>query len=290
MASPCASGGTGAARVMISNVAATAATKTRRAVDCSRTSRPHSLSAMITTTASSAEKYSVGSASTPHTNSGSRTRAVSRRCLSTFGLFHLLPGAAEATLAADIRGQGLVAGPRIEIGPEGIGEVQYRIGEMPQQKIADALFAAGADEEIGLGQTVQGELALEQVGGDVGGAKFAGLDACAEPARRLRHVPAPAVIGGDHQREAGVLLRQRLGGSDLRLHARFEGLALPHHLEAHVVLVQFLGLALLRSDEQLHQQAHLVLRAAPVFAAEGEQGEDLDALFPAGAHHLPHHL
>src|SRR3569623_3712770 len=108
---------------------------------------------------------------------------------------------------------------------------------MPQQKIADALFAAGADEEIGLRQTVQSELALKQVGGDGGGAKFAGLDACAEAARRLRHVPASTVIGGHHQGEAGVVLRQRLGGGDLRLQAWIESLALPHHLEAYVVLV-----------------------------------------------------
>src|SRR5579871_1110880 len=39
-----------------------------------------------------------------------------------------------------------------EIGPQGRGEDQLGIGALPQQKIADALFAAGPDQQVGVGQ------------------------------------------------------------------------------------------------------------------------------------------
>src|SRR3569832_2233616 len=78
-------------------------------------------------------------------------------------LLHLFTGAAEAALTSRIGFQGLVERARVEIGPQGIGEIQLGIGEVPQQKIADALFTAGANEEIGLGQAVQFKLALEQL-------------------------------------------------------------------------------------------------------------------------------
>ncbi len=38
-----------------------------------------------------------------------------------------------------------------EIGPEFIDENKFRIGALPQQEIRNALFAAGADEQVGIG-------------------------------------------------------------------------------------------------------------------------------------------
>src|SRR2546422_4204174 len=35
-----------------------------------------------------------------------------------------------------------------ELGPQAIGEVQLRIGHLPEQEVADAHLAAGADEKV----------------------------------------------------------------------------------------------------------------------------------------------
>src|SRR5260370_16028126 len=45
-----------------------------------------------------------------------------------------------------------------EIGPKRLGDVNFRVGDLPQQEIADAHLAAGADDQIGIGQGVGVEI------------------------------------------------------------------------------------------------------------------------------------
>ena len=40
----------------------------------------------------------------------------------------------------------------IEVGPEGGYDVDLSVGELPQEKVAEAHFATSADYEIGIGQ------------------------------------------------------------------------------------------------------------------------------------------
>ena len=39
-----------------------------------------------------------------------------------------------------------------EIGPEGLGDVNFRIRELPEKEIAEPHFTARANDEIGIGQ------------------------------------------------------------------------------------------------------------------------------------------
>jgi len=57
--------------------------------------------------------------------------------------------------------------------------------------------------------------------------------------------------------------------------------------DAHAVAVQRLDLAAEGAHEQFHQQAHFQRRPLPVFLAEGEQGQHLDAETVAGADDAP---
>src|SRR5258706_13136328 len=74
----------------------------------------------------------------------------------------LLAGASEAAFAPPVRGERRFERGTVEIGPERVGEVQLGIRELPEQEIADALLAAGANEQVGLGSIVH-----RQVGGQV---------------------------------------------------------------------------------------------------------------------------
>ena len=47
---------------------------------------------------------------------------------------------------------------RVEVGPQRVGEVELGVGELPQQEIADALLAAGADEEVRLRRVAHREI------------------------------------------------------------------------------------------------------------------------------------
>ena len=54
----------------------------------------------------------------------------------------------------------------IEIGPEGFGNEDFGVGNLPEEEIADAHFAAGADEEIGIGKIGGVEMAGQIFFGD----------------------------------------------------------------------------------------------------------------------------
>ena len=57
--------------------------------------------------------------------------------------------AAFALLEIDQRFEQARAG---EIGPESFGDVDFGVGDLPEQEIADAHFAAGANQQVGIGQ------------------------------------------------------------------------------------------------------------------------------------------
>src|SRR3972149_1668332 len=71
--------------------------------------------------------------------------AISRAVLR---LFELFAGAPEAPLAPVVgRECGFERGA-VEVRPQRIGEMQLGIGKLPEQKVAHALLAAGADEQV----------------------------------------------------------------------------------------------------------------------------------------------
>ena len=49
----------------------------------------------------------------------------------------------------------------VEVGPEGFGDEDFGVGDLPEEEIADAHFAAGANQEIGIGKIGCVEMAGE---------------------------------------------------------------------------------------------------------------------------------
>src|SRR5450759_1626423 len=88
--------------------------------------------------------------------------AVMMRCLSISGSARrgpqLFAGPAEAALALLIGSDGCGECFAIEVRPQQVGEIELRIGKLPQQKVADSMFAAGADEQIRLGRVSHGQI------------------------------------------------------------------------------------------------------------------------------------
>jgi hypothetical protein len=141
-------------------------------------------------------------------------------------------------------------------------------------------FAAGADQQVGIGCERQREVPRDVVFGQ---RRRAGAGALlGRAARRLGDVPAAAVIGAYREVEPGVVpgLELRLG--DLAAQLRVEGRHVADHADPDAELDQLADLAPQRADEQLHQRRHLVGGTAPVLGTEREQRQVLDAAFPAG--------
>jgi len=182
----------------------------------------------------------------------------------------------EAPLAASEVGQCLLEIGQGELRPQARAEMQLRISQIPQQKIADALLPARADEQIRLRQPGERELGSEILLGDVLGAHAAAGAVARCFLRRLDDVPAAAVAHRHLELQPRVGGGTGFGGGDARLQAYPEVAALADEAHAHGFLVQLIDLAVERLDKQTHEAADFLCRPSPVLAREGEQRERLD--------------
>src|SRR5688572_12609263 len=91
-------------------------------------------------------------------SSGRSARGDTRHALSGLKLF---AGTTEPALTVCIGTDRLVERRSVEIWPQGFGEIELGIRELPQKKVADALFAARADEKIRLGRVAHREIRRE---------------------------------------------------------------------------------------------------------------------------------
>ena len=98
-----------------------------------------------------------------------------------------------------------------EVRPEQVGEIQLGIGQLPQQEIADAVLATGADAQVGQRQVARCQARLQQFGGDVFRAQMPGLHFTRQALGGLGDIPLTTVVGGDLQDEAIAACGQRLG-------------------------------------------------------------------------------
>src|SRR5262245_46493942 len=80
-----------------------------------------------------------------------------------------------------------------EVGPQRVDKHQLGIGALPQQEIADALLAAGADQQVGIGHARRQEFTLEALFVDGVRRQFARGDLPGEASGRLQDLVARAV-------------------------------------------------------------------------------------------------
>ena len=75
--------------------------------------------------------------------------------------FNLGLGLTVATLALLVVVDSLVEVFVAKVGPQQVGEIELGIGCLPEQEVADTQFAAGTDEEVGVGIVAGGEVATQ---------------------------------------------------------------------------------------------------------------------------------
>src|SRR5215204_3144282 len=99
------------------------------------------------------------------TASGIPTSATRTRCVISDAPFRAggAPGSAgrdtsEAPLALLVVTDGAEERLPVEVRPEDGGDVQLRVGDLPEHEVGDAVLAGGTDEEVGVGDGGGGEL------------------------------------------------------------------------------------------------------------------------------------
>ena len=203
------------------------------------------------------------------------------------GFFQLLAGPPEAALPLAIPVDRRVELPGVEVRPQRRSEVKLGVGELPKQEIADALLAAGADEQIGLGRVIEREIRSQLI---LRKAVLGQRPAANQLRQRLHQVPAPAVVGGDGERKTRIGRGQLLGPARELDDPRPERRDIADDLQPHLVPVQAFGLLLQGGHEQLLERRNLFGRPAPVLRAERKQGKVFDAALAARARDPAHRL
>src|SRR5271170_2522432 len=122
-----------------------------------------------------------------------RIRRSRPRCRSSRPTGASVADAAITPLAPAKLGDRLFQVFLAEIRPQRVDEHQLGVGTLPQHEIADALLAAGADQQVGIGHARRQQLALESILVDAIGGELAGCDLPGEAADGLQDLGTRAI-------------------------------------------------------------------------------------------------
>src|SRR5678816_4257307 len=151
---------------------------------------------------------------------GNRTSAESTRVRLLSPAFCLLPSAFASSprhrrlldpsvppIALLVGDYGLEQMGHAEVGPQRVGDPDLRVGDLPQQEVADAHLAARADQQVRIGLAAGVEVRRK--------ARFIDLirseSVADDPFRRFDDLGAAAVVQRDVEEHARVGRRLRLG-------------------------------------------------------------------------------
>jgi len=152
------------------------------------------------------------------------------------------------------------------------------------------LLAAGADDQVGIGDVRRVKEAGKAVRRDVVRLEFAvGDELRGALGRAHDFLPGP-VVEGDDQCQVGVIFGEFFGFGEQPRDVGFEPFTLADDAHAHAAFVQLRQIVADEAAQQPHQFADFACGPRPVLGAEGEDGDDLDADFAGGADRASHRL
>ena len=167
--------------------------------------------------------------------------------------------------------------PLVEIGPGGVGYPQLGIADLPEEEVAHAHLAGGADEEVGIGHSGGVErpteaFLVDRLGIEAPCAHFTG-----QASRGLDNLGAGTVV--DRQAELHPVVAGRQFGGPVEGGERLRGepFTAPDHRQPDALLHEEPPLLDDILLEEAHQEGELGLRAPPVLAREAIERELLDA-------------
>ena len=171
-----------------------------------------------------------------------------------------------------------------EVRPERLGHPNFRIGRLPKKKIAQPHFAAGADEQVGIGNGRGVEMTADSALVNFDLAVRARLRD--QRPHRVHDLRARAVIQRQRQPQARVALRLFDGPLEVPPHGRGKLRNPADDAQTDVLLVQFPDFFLQVLAQQLHQELDFCVRALPVFDGKSVKRQVRDAEARAGLHRL----
>src|SRR5438552_14986026 len=256
---------------------------TGRPACSNRRTSSHNAAALATTT--SVLNIHPGALITIRRNTGNSTTALIRRFsspdlrgVSSVTLVGIATSdSTEAPVAALVVGDGAVEVGGLEVGPERRRHPELGVGDLPQEEVGDTHLAAGADEQIGVGDAVRVQRAAHVGLGHGLRRQLAGLHATRERAKGVGQLVAPTLVERHRQGEPGVVWCLQRHVLESAAHGQRHAGRAADHAQPDLVLHQLRQLAIDRLLEQPHQHGDLVLGPAPVLRRERIEREEPQA-------------
>jgi hypothetical protein len=175
-----------------------------------------------------------------------------------------------------------------KIGPQCRRDIDFRVGELPQEKIAEAHFAAGADKQIGVGIIAGIEVMIEDLLVDLGAVEMAEFDFADDGVNGFDDLDATTITEREDEDEPGVFAR----GLDAFVQLIADGAGqigeTTDGLEADVVFDELGQFVAEEAFEEAHQGVDFGLGPLPVLDGEGVKGEVLNAELAGGLDDVAH--
>ena len=169
-------------------------------------------------------------------------------------------------------------------------EDEFAVGRLPHQEVRQPLLAAGADDQVGIGNVRRIEIAAERIGVDRSRIALALRHFARQPLGGAGDFLARSVIEGDHEIELGVGPGQFLGFVQERADIGLQPFPLPDHAHAHAVAMQRRQIVAYEAAEQSEEIADFGRRPRPVLGAERKDRQVKHAEFMGGANHAAQRL
>src|SRR6476646_6894948 len=191
---------------------------------------------------------------------------------------------AVAAIALLIGGDGVQQVLHPEVRPQGVGDPDLRVGDLPEQEVAHAHLAARSDQQVRIGLAggvqIRGELPL---------VELVRADAVTNRAPRgVDDLGAAAVAQRDVELHAGVRPRALLGSVELAADVGLQPIGLADDVKSNVVLEQCLELGAEVVLEQPHERRDLGVGPLPVLDGKRVQRQYARTQTRGGLDGVPH--
>ncbi len=163
-----------------------------------------------------------------------------------------------------------------EIRPHALSEKEFSVGALPEEKVGQALFAAGADQQVDFGVVCVegvGEMCSEEVlRSGVGGSELGGRNR-----RGARDGISRGVVDGDAEVKAATGSRGSLGLLDRLQNRCGKAIATADHFEASALLAEAIGFKAEEGAQKPEDALDFGGWTTPVVGGEGVESEAADA-------------
>src|SRR5579859_337438 len=169
----------------------------------------------------------------------------------------------------------------VEIGPQRFRHENLRVGDLPQQKIAYAHLAAGADEQIGVRQSTRVHVPCEGLFRDRRAVRMPVLLG-QNRVHGVHNFRAAAIVQRHAKHHALVPCRSFHRVANIVLHAFRQFVRAAQKSHADIVFLQERHFLTQILAQQLHEEVYFRFRAAPVFDGKRVQGKRVNLQPRAG--------